>query len=62
MANSEVVKERVDGAPCVTCGATEYDVREVIAVGERQNDDLVGDRYEECRNCGEWYDHGGETA
>jgi len=56
-----VVQERVSrDNGCVTCGWSEFDVREIVAVGDKQDDDYVGDRYEECRNCGETYDHEGD--
>lgn len=56
MSNSDVVAERVSrGYECVTCGWSEFDVREIVAVGDDQDERAVGDRYERCRNCGETY-------
>lgn len=56
MSNSKVVESRVSRSECVTCGWTEYDVREIVAVGDDQDEGGVGERYEQCRNCGETYD------
>jgi len=57
VSNSKVVIPRVlRDYDCVVCGGREYDVRETTAVGPDQDSDLVGDRYEQCRACGEMYD------
>jgi len=56
MSNSKTVKERVSrDYECVTCGWSEFDVRETTAVADGQDENLVGERYELCRNCGETY-------
>jgi len=56
VSNSRVVESRVTRDECVTCGWTEFDVREIVAVGDGQDESVVGERYEECHNCGETYD------
>lgn len=62
MSNSKTVKERVPrDYECVTCGWSEFDVRETTAVAEGQDESQVGERYEQCRNCGETYSVGGRS-
>lgn len=57
MSNSKVVIPRVlRDYDCVVCGGREYDVRETTAVSPNQDSDLVGNRYDQCTNCGETYD------
>lgn len=54
MSNSELVEERVSRSrECFICGCSEFDVREIVAVGDRQDERLVGQQFDECRNCGE---------
>jgi len=62
VSNSEVVEERVSrDYECVTCGWSEFDVREIVAVPTADKS-LIGERYEECRDCGETYENvGGES-
>jgi len=63
MSNSKIVKKRVSRAyECVTCGWSEFDVRETTAVPEGSDQSLVGEQYEQCRNCGETYATVGEQS
>lgn len=70
MSNSKIVKERVSrDYECVTCGWSEFDIRETTAVSKDSDQSIVGERYEQCRNCGETYatvgrqsDHVGREA
>lgn len=53
MSNSKVVIERVlRDYECVVCGSREFDVKDVT---ESQTEDAVGNRFDECRKCGEMY-------
>jgi predicted nucleic-acid-binding Zn-ribbon protein len=55
MVNSKKVKKRITAKPCVTCGKTEYDLCEIVEVGENQSDGLLGEMFQRCRNCGDTY-------
>lgn len=55
VSNSEVIESRVTRGECVTCGWTEYELREIVDVGEDQDESHIGERYEKCLNCGETY-------
>lgn len=55
MVNSKKVRKRITAKPCVTCGKTEYDLLEITEVAEGQSDDLLGEMFQRCRNCGDTY-------
>jgi len=63
MSNSKIVKERISrDYECVTCGWSEFDVRKTTAVPEDSDQSIVGERYEQCWNCGETYAIVGEQS
>lgn len=63
MSNSKIIEKRVSrDYECVTCGWSEFDVRETTEVPKDADQSVVGEKYEQCWNCGETYSTVGEQS